>query len=163
MAEIRHLGCWRQNAKTCFPGKLSNLVSCNWAFQRTHYWIPKISDGWDPPSWKWTWRLFFCQDGPIWIKCWRLLQNDMSTATMCSKSKPGVEFQYGGNLGEFNRNHITSHGENGSRPQRPLYPRNNDRLHFILHKILYYNTTVSDAMEICFVIIHHVLIDPEFI
>jgi len=49
--------------------------------------------------------------------------------------------------------HITSHGENGSRPQRPLYPRNNDKVHFILHKILYYNTTVSDAMEICFVII----------
>jgi len=59
--------------------------------------------------------------------------------------------------------HITSHGENGSRPQRPLYPRNNDRVHFILHKILYYSTTVSDAMEICFVIIHHVFIDPEFI
>ena len=60
--------------------------------------------------------------------------------------------------------HITSsHGENGSRPQRPLYTRNNDRVHFILDKILYYNTTVSDAMEICFVIIHHVLIDPEFI
>ena len=58
---------------------------------------------------------------------------------------------------------ITSHGENGSRPQRPLCPRNNDKVHFILHKILYYNTTVSDAMEICFVIIHHVLIDPEFI
>ena len=37
------------------------------------------------------------------------------------------------------------------------------KVHFILHKILYYNTTVSDAMEICFVIIHHVLIDPEFI
>ena len=59
--------------------------------------------------------------------------------------------------------HITSHGENGSRPQRDLYPRNNDKVHFILHKILYYNTTVSDAMEICFVIVHHVLIDPEFI
>ena len=57
--------------------------------------------------------------------------------------------------------HITSHGENGSRPQRPLYPRNNDRVHFILHKILNYNTTVSDAMEICFVIIHHVLIDTQ--
>ena len=25
MAEIRHLGCWRQNAKTRFSGKLSNL------------------------------------------------------------------------------------------------------------------------------------------
>jgi len=33
----------------------------------------------------------------------------------------------------------SSHGENGSRPQRPLYPRNNDKVHFILHKILYYN------------------------
>jgi len=28
MAEIRHFGCWRQNAKTRFSGKLSNLVSC---------------------------------------------------------------------------------------------------------------------------------------
>jgi len=29
------------------------------AFQRTHYWIPTIEDGWDPPSWKSTWRHFF--------------------------------------------------------------------------------------------------------
>ena len=62
---------------------------------------------------------------------------------------------------------ITSHHmektEAGLKVQTPLYPRNNDKVHFILHKILYYNTTVSDAMEICFVIIHHVLIDPEFI
>jgi len=56
MAAIRHLGCWRQNVKTRLAGKLSNLVSCNWAFQRTDYWIPKIQDGWDPPSWK---SLFF--------------------------------------------------------------------------------------------------------
>jgi len=34
---------------------------CNWAFQRTHYWIPKVQDGWDPPSWKLTWRHFFCR------------------------------------------------------------------------------------------------------
>jgi len=59
MAEIRHLGSWRQNAKTRFSGKLSNLVSCNWDFQSTHYWIPKIQDGWDLPSWKTTWRHFF--------------------------------------------------------------------------------------------------------
>ena len=59
MAEIRHPGCWRQNAKTRFFVKLSNLVSCNLAFQRTHYWIPKIPDGWDPPSWKSTWSHFF--------------------------------------------------------------------------------------------------------
>ena len=29
------------------------------------------------------------------------MQNDMSTAVMWSKSKPEVEFQYGGRLGEF--------------------------------------------------------------
>jgi len=47
--------------------KLSNLKSYwrhigsrTWAFQRTHYWTPKIQDGWDPPSWKSTWRHFFC-------------------------------------------------------------------------------------------------------
>jgi len=59
MAEIRHLGSWRQNEKTRFSGKLNNLVSCNCAFQRTHYLIPTIQDSWDPPSWKWTWRHFF--------------------------------------------------------------------------------------------------------
>jgi len=57
--------------KTRFSQKLSNLELwcllttytklCNWAFQRTYYWIPKIQDGWDPPSWKSTWRLFFCR------------------------------------------------------------------------------------------------------
>jgi len=40
MAEICHLGSWRQNAIRRFSGKLSNLVSCNWAFQIIHYWIP---------------------------------------------------------------------------------------------------------------------------
>ena len=30
------------------------------------------------------------------------MQNDMSTAVMWSKSKPDVEFQYGGRLGAFN-------------------------------------------------------------
>jgi len=39
--------------------------------------------------------------GPIWIKFRRLVQNDMSTAVMWSKSKPNVEFQYGRRLGEF--------------------------------------------------------------
>ena len=32
---------------------------------------------------------------------WCRLQNDMSTAVIWSKSKPDVEFQYGGHLGEF--------------------------------------------------------------
>jgi len=45
-----------------YSGKLSNLVSCNWVFQRNHYWIPKIQDGWDLPSWISTWRHFFCRE-----------------------------------------------------------------------------------------------------
>jgi len=80
MAEIRHFGSCRLNAKTRFSGKklsnlelrlhllptenraksrfsqkLSNLELwclltayrklCNWAFQRTHHWIPKLQDG----------------------------------------------------------------------------------------------------------------------
>ena len=45
---------------------------------------------------------FSAEGGPIWIKFPRLVQNDMSTAVMWSKSKPDVEFQYRGRLGEFN-------------------------------------------------------------
>ena len=37
------------------------------------------------------------------------MQNDMSTAVMRSKSKPDVEFQYGGRLGEFNGMSSQSH------------------------------------------------------
>jgi len=37
------------------------------------------------------------------------VQNDMSTAVMWSKSKPDVEFQYGGRLGEFNDMSFQSH------------------------------------------------------
>jgi len=37
------------------------------------------------------------------------VQNDMSTAVMWSKSKPDVEFQYGGHLGEFNGMSSQSH------------------------------------------------------
>ena len=58
-----------KSKKTRFSQKLSNLELwslltsyrklCNWAFQRTHYWIPKIQDSWDLPSWKSTWRHFF--------------------------------------------------------------------------------------------------------
>jgi len=47
--------------------------------------------------------LFFsAKGGPIWIKFLRLVQNDMLTAVMWSKSKLDVEFQYGGRLEEFN-------------------------------------------------------------
>jgi len=68
MAEIRHLGSWCQNVKRDFLKKNKQLTyiywqpirSRTWAFQKTHYWIPNIIDGWDPPSWKSTWRHFFC-------------------------------------------------------------------------------------------------------
>ena len=40
--------------------------------------------------------IFSAEGGPIWITLWRLVQNDISTAVMWSKSKPDVEFQYGG-------------------------------------------------------------------
>jgi len=33
----------------------------------------------------------------------------------------------------------------------------------LINEILHYSTTVFDAMEICFIIIQHVLIRPEFI
>jgi len=52
---------------------------------------------------------FSVEGGPIWIKFRRLVQNDMSTAVMWSKSKPDVEFQYGGRLGEFNGMKSQSH------------------------------------------------------
>jgi len=53
---------------------------------------------------------FFSADGgPIWIKFRRLVQNDMSTGVMWSKSKPDVEFQYGGCFSEFNGVSSQSH------------------------------------------------------
>jgi len=104
-----------QNAKMWFPQKLSILelrfLFRTWAFQRTRYWTPKIQDGWDQLSWKLTWGHFFsAEGGPILIKFCRLVQNDMLTAVIWSKSKPDVELQYGGCLGEFNgmssQNHL---------------------------------------------------------
>jgi len=89
--------------KTRFSQKLSNselwcLLSTyrklyNWAFQRTHYWIPKIQDSWDPPSWKST-----RDGGPIWIKVRRLVQNEMSISNMERNS-----------LDEFNDMSFQSH------------------------------------------------------
>jgi len=53
--------------------------------------------------------IFSADGGPIWIKFYRLVQNEMSTAVIWSKSKPDVEFQYGGRLGEFNGMSSQSH------------------------------------------------------
>jgi len=52
---------------------------------------------------------FSAEGGPILMKFRRLVQNDMSTAVMWSKSKPDVEFQYGGRLGEFHGMSSKSH------------------------------------------------------
>ena len=52
---------------------------------------------------------FSAKGGPIWIKFRRLAQNDMSTAVLWWKSKPDVEFQYGGRSGEFNGMSSQSH------------------------------------------------------
>jgi len=53
--------------------------------------------------------IFSADGGPICIKFRRLVQNDTSTAVMWSKSKPDVEFQYGGRLGKFNGMSSQSH------------------------------------------------------
>jgi len=106
--------------KTRFSQKLSNLELrcllttyrklCNWDFQRTHYWIPKNPRRLRSAILKINMTSFFSAEGcPIWIKFRRLQQNDMSTAVMWSKSKPDVEFQYGGRLGEFNGMSSQSH------------------------------------------------------
>jgi len=53
--------------------------------------------------------IFSTEGGAIWIKFIRLVQNDMSTAVIWSESKPDVEFQYGGRLGEFHGMSSHSH------------------------------------------------------
>ena len=85
---------------------LMPIGSRTWAFQRTHYWTPKIQDGWDPPSWKSTWRQFFYRGWSDLDKIRRLVQNNMSTAVIWSKLKPNVEFQYGGRLGMSSQSHL---------------------------------------------------------
>ena len=52
---------------------------------------------------------FSAEGGPIWIKFSRLVQNDMSTVVIWSRSKPDVEFQYGGRLSEFHGMSSQSH------------------------------------------------------
>ena len=53
--------------------------------------------------------IFSAEGDQISIKYRRLVQNDMSTAVMWLKSKPDVEFQYGGRLGEFHGMSSQSH------------------------------------------------------
>jgi len=53
--------------------------------------------------------IFSTKSGPIWIKFRRLVQNDISTVVMWSKSQPDVEFRYDGRLGKFNGMSSYSH------------------------------------------------------
>jgi len=53
--------------------------------------------------------IIFCRGWSDWDKILGLVQNDMSTVVMWPKSKPDVEFQYGGCLGEFNGMSSQSH------------------------------------------------------
>ena len=86
--------------KTKHRSLLTTYRKSYMAFQRTHYWTLKIQDG--SAILKIDTTSFFSADGgPIWIKFRRLVQNDMSTVVIWSKSKPDVEFQYGGRLGEL--------------------------------------------------------------
>ena len=107
--------------KTRFSQKLSNLelwcqlmayrklCKLDWAFQRTHYWIPTIEDGRDTPSWKSTWRHFFCR---VWFDLDKISQTGTEWHVDCGdvwKCKPDVEIQYGGSLGEFSGMSSQSH------------------------------------------------------
>jgi len=97
--------------KCDFSQTLSNLeLWCPFTTYRKSYMgfsknpllDPKIQDGWDPPSWKLTQRYFFCWG---WSDLDKLLQTGADWHVDCviwSKSKPDVEFQSGGCLGEFN-------------------------------------------------------------
>jgi len=111
MAEIRHLGSWCQKCDFlkkpsnlelwCLLTTYSKLCKLNWAFQRTHYW--------DMPSWKSTWRHFFCRG---WSDLDKISQTGTEWHVDCVdewKWKPDVEFQYGGRLGEFNGMSSLSH------------------------------------------------------
>jgi len=53
--------------------------------------------------------IFSAANGPNWIKFRRLVQNDMSTVEIWSKSTPDVQFEYGERLGEFNGMSSQSH------------------------------------------------------
>ena len=85
MAEIRHLGSWRQNAKTRFSQKLSSLelwcllttysklCNLNWAFQRTLITGSIQSKMAEIRYLENRHDVIFCAEGgPIWIKFRRL-------------------------------------------------------------------------------------------
>ena len=61
----------------------NELCKLNWAFQRTHYWIPTIQMAEIRHLENRHDVIFSAEGGPTGIKFRRLVQNDMSTAVMC--------------------------------------------------------------------------------
>jgi len=58
----------------------------------------QIQHGWRPPSWKSIWRHVSAADVPIWTKFGSRMRNDTPITEKWLRSKPEVEFQYGGHL-----------------------------------------------------------------
>jgi len=58
----------------------------------------QIQHGWRPPSWKSIWCHISAADVPIWTKFGSRMRNDTSITEKWSRSKPEIEFQYGGRL-----------------------------------------------------------------
>jgi len=58
----------------------------------------QIQHGWRPPSWKSIWRHISVAYVPIWTKFGSRMRNDTPITEKWSRSKPEVEFQYGGLL-----------------------------------------------------------------
>jgi len=58
----------------------------------------QIQHGWRPPSWKSIWRHISAAGVPIWAKFGSRMRNDTPITAKWSRSKPEVEFQYGGRL-----------------------------------------------------------------
>jgi len=54
--------------------------------------------GWRPPSWKSIWRHISAPYVPIWTKFGSQMRNDTPITEKWLRSKPKVEFQYGGRL-----------------------------------------------------------------
>jgi len=80
---------------------------CNWAFQITHYWIPKIQDGSNPPSWKLTWRHFFCRS---WSGLDKISETGAEWHVDCGNVvEIETRCRCGGCLGKFNGMSSQSH------------------------------------------------------
>jgi len=58
----------------------------------------QMQHGWRPPSWKSISRHISAADVPIWTKYGSRMRNDTPITEKWSRSKPEVEFQYGGRL-----------------------------------------------------------------